>query len=253
MHLGESDDSEDSAMKKRSKIAAGAGAALAVVGTGAAVAADRLTPKAESQAIVNDAAKQLGVDPAKLSDALEQALKNRIDAAVKEGRLTEEQGEAMKRRISAADFPLFIGPGFTGPAFNGPGFNGPGFDRHRGPLRGFGHHWVRDLDAAAAYLGRTESELRAALESGKSLAEIAKEENKSVDGLVDALVKATTTRLDQAVTDGRLTKTDRDKIVAGLKEQTEAIVNGTAPPGGFRFRKHRGDHGFFFPGPPRDG
>jgi hypothetical protein len=238
MHLRESDDSEDSAMKKRSKIAAGAGAALAVVGTGAAVAADRLTPKAESQAIVNDAAKQLGVDPAKLSDALEQALKNRIDAAVKEGRLTEAQGEAMKRRISAADFPLFIGPGF---------------DRQRGPLRGLGHHWVRGLDAAAAYLGLTESELRAALESGKSLAQIAKDENKSVDGLVDALVKATTTRLDQAVTDGRLTKTDRDKIVAGLKEQTEAIVNGTAPPGGFRFRKHRGDHGFFFPGPPRDG
>ena len=225
-------------MKKRSKIAAGAGAALAVVGAGAAVAADRLTPKAESRAIVNDAAKQLGVDPAKLSDALEQALKNRIDSAVKEGRLTEEQGEAMKRRISAADFPLFIGPGF----------NGPGFDRHRGP----GLHWVRDLDAAAAYLGRTESELRAALESGKSLAQIAKEENKSVDGLVDALVKATTTRLDQAVTDGRLTKADRDKIVAGLKEQTEAIVNGAAPPDGFRFRKHRGDHGFFFPGPPRD-
>ena len=230
-------------MKKRSRIAAGVGAALAVVGAGAAVAADRLTPKAESQAIVNDAAKQLGVDPAKLSGALEQALKNRIDAAVKDGRLTEEQGEAMKRRITAADFPLFIGPGFIG----------PGFDRHRGPLRGLGHHhWVRDLDAAAAYLGRTESQLRAALEGGKSLAEIAKEENKSVDGLVDALVKATTTRLDQAVTDGRLTKAERDKIVAGLKEQTEAIVNGTAPPGGLRFRRDRGDHGFFFPGPPRD-
>jgi hypothetical protein len=242
MHLRESDHSKEPAMKKRSKIAAGAGAALAVVGAGAAVAADRLTPRAESQAIVNDAAKQLGVDPAKLSDALEQALKNRIDAAVKEGRLTEEQGEAMKRRISASDFPLFIGPGFTG----------PGFDRHRGPLRGLGLHWVRDLNAAADYLGRTESQLRAALESGKSLAEVAREENKSVDGLVDALVKATTKRLDQAVTDGRLTKTERDEIVAGLKEQSEAIVNGSAPPDGLRFRRHRGDHGFFFPGPPRD-
>ena len=79
-------------MRKRSKIAAGAGAALAVAGAGAAVAADRLTPKAESQAIVNDAAKQLGVDPAKLSDALEQALKNRIDAAVTEGRLSQGAG-----------------------------------------------------------------------------------------------------------------------------------------------------------------
>jgi polyhydroxyalkanoate synthesis regulator phasin len=222
-------------MKKRSKIAAGAGAALAVVGAGAAVAADRLTPKAESQAIVNDAAKQLGVDPAKLSDALEQALKNRIDAAVKDGRLTKEQGEAMKTRISSAAFPLFIGPGF---------------DRASRPHRGFGHHWGRDLDAAAAYLGLTEAQLDVALEGGKSLAQIAKEQGKTADKLVDALVVAATKRLDQAVTDGRLAKTERDKIVADLKERTAAIVNGTAPPEGFRGR--RDGHGFFPGGPRRD-
>ena len=223
-------------MKNRSKIAAGAGAALAVVGAGAAVAADRLTPKAESQAIVNDAAKQLGVDPAKLSDALEQALKNRIDAAVKDGRLTKEQGDAMKRRITSAAFPLFIGPGF---------------ERGGPPLRGFGHHWGRHLEAAASFLGLSESELRAALRSGKSLAQIAKEQGKSVDKLVDALVTSATKRLDESVADGRLTNADRDKIVAGLKEQTTAIVNRTARPDGFRFRGHRG-HGFFFPGGPRD-
>jgi hypothetical protein len=223
-------------VKKRSKIAAGAGAALAVVGAGAAVAADRLTPKAESQAIVNDAAQQLGVDPAKLSAALEQALKNRIDAAVKDGRLTKEQGDAMKRRITSATFPLFIGPGF---------------DRGFAPFRGFGHHWGRDLDAAASFLGLSESELRAKLANGKSLAQVAKDEGKSVDKLVDALVVAATKRLDEAVADGKLTKADRDEIVAGLKEQTTAIVNGTAPPGGFHFRGHRG-HGFFFPGERRD-
>ena len=52
-------------MKNRTKLAAGAGAALAVVGAGGAVAADKLTPKEESKAVVEDAAKQLGVDPAK--------------------------------------------------------------------------------------------------------------------------------------------------------------------------------------------
>lgn len=222
-------------MKKRSKIAAGAGAALAVVGAGAAVAADRLTPKAESQAIVNDAAKQLGVDPAKLSAALEQALKNRIDAAVKDGRLTQEQGDAMKRRITSAAFPLFIGPGF---------------ERGGPPLRGFGHHWGRHLDAAASFLGLSEPELRAALRSGKSLAQVAKDEGKPVDKLIDTLVAATTKRLDEAVTDGRLTKAERDKIVAGLKEQTTAIVNATGRPEGFGVRGHHGPG--FFPGGPRD-
>jgi uncharacterized protein YidB (DUF937 family) len=225
-------------MKNRSKIAAGAGAALAVVGAGAAVAADRLTPKAESQAIVNDAAKQLGVDPAKLSDALEQALKNRIDAAVKDGRLTKEQGDAMKRRITSAAFPLFIGPGF---------------DRGGTPHRGFGHHWGRDLDAAASFLGLSESEVRTALESGKSLAQIAKDEGKSVDELVETLISATTKRLDEAVSDGRLTRADRDKIVARLKEQTTAMVNASGRPEGFGFRRDHRGHGFFFPGGPRDG
>jgi hypothetical protein len=224
-------------MRKRSKIAAGAGAALAVVGAGAAVAADRLTPKAESQAIVNDAAKQLGVDPAKLSAALEQALKNRIDAAVKDGRLTKEQGDAMKSRISSAAFPLFIGPGF---------------ERDGARHREFGGPWGRDLDAAAAYLGLTEAQLDAALDGGKSLAQIAKDNGKSADKLVDALVAAATKRLDQAVTDGRLTTAQRDQIVADLKERTTAIVNGATPANGFRFGGHRGRHGFFPGGPRRD-
>ena len=96
-------------MKKRSKIAAGAGAALAVVGAGAAVAADRLTPKVESQAIVNDAAKQLGVDPAKLSAALEQALKNRIDAAVKDGRLTKAKEQQVLQDVQARIDDLVTG------------------------------------------------------------------------------------------------------------------------------------------------
>ncbi len=223
-------------MKKRSKIAAGAGAALAVAGAGAAVAADRETPRAESQAIVNDAAKQLGVDPAKLSDALEQALKNRIDAAVQDGRLSKEQGDAMKRRITSAAFPLFIGPGF---------------DRGFPALRGLRHHWGRDLDAAASFLGLSESELRAALESGKSLAQVAEDEGKPADKLVDALVAATTKRLDEAVSDGRLTKADRDKIVARVKEHMTAMVNASGQPEGFGFRRHHG-HGFF-PGGPRGG
>ena len=103
-------------MKKRTKLAASAGAALAVVGAGGALAADRLTPSDESKAVVDDAAKLLGVDPAKLNAALRKALENRIDEAVKAGRLTEEQGKAMKERIEAGDFPLFGGPGFGRPS-----------------------------------------------------------------------------------------------------------------------------------------
>lgn len=199
-------------MKKRTKLAAGAGAALAAVGAGGAVAADRLSPKEESKAVVEDAAKQLGVDPAKLSDALKQALENRIDEAVKDGRMTEEQAKAMKERIEADDFPLFPGPALG---------------HHR--AFGFALHGFRDLDAAASYLGVEEDALRERLRDGDTLAEVAKEKGKSVDGLVNAIVAATTKRLDEAVTAGRVTKAQRDEIVAGLKARTTAIVNGDFP------------------------
>jgi hypothetical protein len=230
-------------MNKRTKLAAGAGAALAVVGAGGALAADKLTPAQESKAVVDDAAKQLGVDPAKLNDALKQALENRIEQAVESGRLTKEQGKAMKQRIENDDFPLFPVPGT---AF--------------GP-RGFGHHGFRDLDAAAAYLGVDEDALRTQLRDGDTLADVAKAKGKAVDGLVDAIVASTTKRLDAAVSAGRITKAQRDEIVAGLKQRTTEIVKGEFPalrgrggPGpAFGFR----GPGFGGPGlhavePPRD-
>jgi hypothetical protein len=214
-------------MKKRMKLAVGAGAALAVAGGGAAIAANGSTPQAESQAVVNDAAKQLGVDPARLSDALKQALANRVDAAVEAGTLTEAQGKELKSRIQADAYPLFGARG------------GPG-GHHR---MGFGHH----LGAAATYLGLSAAQLRAGLEAGKSLAAIAEEQGKAVDGLVSALVADATKELDEAVTAGRLTKAQRDGIVSGLKERLTALVNGERPEPGPRFRSH---HGFGGDGVP---
>lgn len=201
-------------MRKRTKLAIGAGAALAVVGAGGAVAADRLTPATDSKAIVEDAAKQLGVSPAELTDALEQALENRIDAAVESGRLTQERADEMKERLESGEFPLF-------------------------PGRGFGHHGQRHgpaLDTAAAYLGLTEAELRDALREGTTLAGIARDEGKSVDRLVAALVAAAQERLDQAVEHGTLTKERRDELAAGLEERLTAVVNAERP----AFRGHRG-------------
>src|SRR4051794_28154051 len=166
------------------KLAAGVVAGLAVAGGGAAIAATQLgSPSEESKAIVDDAAQQLGIPSTKLSAALKKALDNQVDAAVKAGKITKEQGDALKTRIATDDYPL-LGVGGRGP-HGGPG--GPGF----------GHHGVGvKLDAAATYLGLTQAELRTQLESGKTLAEIAKAQNKTVDGLVSALVAEAKKHLD---------------------------------------------------------
>src|SRR5205823_2628325 len=146
------------------------------------------------QAIVNDAAKQLGIEPSKLSAALKKALEDRVDAAVAAGRLTKAEGDALKQRIESGDFPIFGGQ----------------HGGHHG-------HFV-DLDAAASYLGLTSAELRTQLESGKTLAQVAQDRGKSVDGLIDALVASAKTHLDEAVAAGKLTKAQEDSILADLKQ-----------------------------------
>lgn len=220
------------------KVVAGTVAALAVGGAGAGIAATQLrsSPGEESQAIVNDAAKQLGVTPSELSAALKKALENRVDAAVAAGRLTKEQGAELKKRIEAGDVPLFGGPGFAGP----------------GHLRGFGHLGPPgDLDAAADYLGLTEAQLEKQLNTGKTLAQVAKSRDKSVDGLISALYDSAKKKLDAGVAAGRLTKAQEESILADLKSRLSEFVNNAqlridrdGPRGGL------GPRGFRFHGPP---
>src|SRR5436305_5337001 len=200
-------------MAMKRKVLAGVAAALAVGGAGAGVAAAKLatnSPAQESKAFVNDAAKNLGIEPSKLSAALKQAYEDRIDAAVADGRLTKQQGAELKQRIESGDFPLARPPGFG---------DGPG-----GP-----HEFGHGLDAAATYLGLTEAQLRTQLESGKTLAQVAKAQGKSVDGLEAALVKDATTKLDAAVKAGRLTAADEQQILSDLKEHVDDLVNGNLP------------------------
>ena len=202
------------------KIAGGTAALAAVIGGGAAVAATQLTPTDESDAIVADAAKQLGVGADELDAALKQALVNRVDAAVEAGTLTEARAAELKERIEAGEVPLVgIRPG-------------PG--RHRG------HHGFVDFAAAADYVGVTEAKLRASLEDGDTLAEVAKANGKTAAGLADALVAAAKADLDEKVAAGRLTSEQRAAILADLESRIDDVVNGE-----FSFG-FRGGHG----GPP---
>lgn len=209
-------------MAVRRKVVAAGVAALAVGGTGAGIAATKLanSPSAENNAIVDATAKNLGIEPSKLSAALKKALEDRVDAAVAAGRLTKQQGDELNQRIESGDVPFFAGPG------DDRGF-GPGFGfRHAfgGP-----HMFLPGLDTAATYLGLTEDQLQSRLRSGQTLAEIAKAQNKSVSGLEDALVKGAQDKLDGAVKDGRLTKAQEQQILSGLKQHVDDLVNGKAP------------------------
>src|SRR3954471_6747759 len=163
----QSTEREETTMRR--KLIATGVAVLAVAGGGAAAVAatGNGTPQQESQAAIAAAATQLGVSSAKLSDALKTALENRVDAAVTAGTITQAQGDALKARIAADDYPVL------------GGIMGHG----DGPGHGFGGH----LTAAATYLGLSETELRTQLSGGKTLAAVATAQGKTADGLVAAL------------------------------------------------------------------
>src|SRR5262245_39723529 len=182
-------------MRKPSKRMAivATGLAVAAGAAGGAIAASQSDdPAAERQAFLDDVAGRLGTTSAKLEAALKAAAIDRVDAALAAGKITKDEADALKDAINAGKVPL------------GPGF---GF--------GFGHHLEKPgghfLSAAADYLGLTEAQLRTQLESGKSLAEIAKAQNKSVDGLKAAILKEVESNLDQGVKDGHITSAQRDE------------------------------------------
>jgi hypothetical protein len=225
---------------KSRKILAATVAGLAVTGgVGAGIAASQDDARASS--FFDSVAKHLGISSQELEDATRAAAIDQVDAALEDGRITEERAEELKSRIESGEMPPFFGPGLF---FERPGRGGEhGFGFGFGP--GLGFHFGGKLDAAAEYLGVTEDELRDALGSGKSLAEIAEEKGKSVDGLKDALLAEAQTRLDEAVADERLTREQADRILERLREGIDDLVNAS---GENRFRFH-----FRGPGQGSDG
>ena len=95
-------------------------------------------------------------------------------------------------------------------------------DSHLGPL-----------SAAATYLGVTTDALRTQLAAGKSLADVANAQGKSVSGLEAALLANLKTDLDADVTAGRITSDRETQILANAKTQIAAQVarKGVAGPG----------------------
>ncbi len=85
------------------------------------------------------------------------------------------------------------------------------------------------LDAAATYLGLTQSQLMTQLQSGKSLADVAKANGKTVDGLVAAMVADAKQHIAADVKAGRLTEAQQTQILSDLEQHITDMVNGTMP------------------------
>jgi hypothetical protein len=213
-------------------------AGIAVLGGGGAAYAVTKANDNPRQAFLGDVAKRLNVTPDQLNNALKGAFDDRLQAAVKAGKLTQAQADAIKKKVQAAGGGVpFIGPGVAGAA-GGP--KGRFFHRG-GPLVGpaiVGGPIKDGVSAASKYLGMTNQQLLKQLRSGKSLAQIAGDQKKSVDGLKSAITAAVKSDLDKAVANKKITSAQESKILSGLNTRLSDLVNRkgllVGPPG---FRK----------------
>jgi hypothetical protein len=198
---------------------------------GGAYAAATKPATSPRQALLNDLAKRLHVTRAQLDSALKRAALDDLSAAVKAGRLTQAQANALKQRIeNGTAAPFFFG------------FGAHGFGGHRffgGPLGAHG-----PLAAAATYLGLTDAQVAKQLGGGKSLAQIAKARGKSTSGLEQALTAAVKARLDKAVANKRITSAQEQKLLSRLSSRIADLINRA--PGRFENADHQrmGRHAF---------
>jgi hypothetical protein len=193
-----------------------------------------LRTKLEAGQSLADVAKAQGKDLAGLEQAILAAAKADLDKAVADKDLTQSQADDILANLKSHIDNIANGS----LRFRGPG--GPGGPGHVG--RAFG----ADLSAAAKYLGLSESALRTKVSGGDSLADVAKAQGKDVGGLQDAIVADAKADLDKAVADKRLTQSQADDILSGLKAHVDDLVNATP---GDRPRlggRERGGRRFFF-------
>lgn len=210
------------------KVLAATVAGLAVAGGGAAIAASQSDSTAST--FFDSVAKHLGISSQQLEDATKAAAIERVNQALEDGKITQEQADELKSRIESGEAPGFFGPGLFG--FRGPG--GPGGPDGPGPDH---HLFFRDkLSPAADYLGLTEAELFEQLGQGKSLAQVAEAEGKPVDGLKQAILDGAKSALDEAVANERLTQELADSIYERLQSSIDDLVNGTLLGPGFGHR-----------------
>ncbi len=137
---------------------------------------------------------------------LVERIKEALSGLVSDGSITQQQADEVASTLAESD------------ALRGHG-HGPG-----------GHHFfVPGLEAAATALGMSEGELHQALRNGTSLGELADSKGVDRQQLVDALVAAATERINEAVSDGKLTREQADQRIADLPDRIADLLDRTLP------------------------
>jgi polyhydroxyalkanoate synthesis regulator phasin len=188
-----------------------AGLAGVIIGVAAVEAAPSPSPSASAsknyaQVFVDKLAGILHLTPAKTQDALKQAQLQTVDQMLKDGKITQQQADAMKARINAGQG---LGFGFGAGAGRRGGF--------KADMTLMQNLKAAELNAAASALHLSPADLQSALRSGKSLSALETQQKVSDSAVKAAMKNAAKGVLDNAVKAGTLTQAQADAILSHLR------------------------------------
>ena len=160
-----------------------------------------------AQLFLQALANKFGVSVPTLQQNFADARKDALNQAVKQGLITQAQADKMLQRLqnapATAPFNFRSGAKF-------------GFQKGlaRGAVRGFLGPDV--LEQVASSLNMKPADVTAALKAGKTLADLAKQQQVDEIKVKTAIVNAEKAALDRAVKDGLVTQAAADKRKANL-------------------------------------
>lgn len=188
---------------RRWAVAALAAATLTLAGAGVVAASGSGGSAGASGTFLGDVASHLGVQPAALQTAIEQADVDRINGLLAAGKLTAAQAQARIRQVQAGH-PIWVGnrvppaPLFAGRAL---------------------------LRVTSGYLGLTRGQIAADLRAGQSLNQIAAGvSGHTAAGLQAALAAAVQARLAASVAAGHLTAAREQAILQTLPARLTRLM-----------------------------
>jgi hypothetical protein len=147
-------------------------------------------------------AEKLGIEVDALKDAVKQARLDRVDEALANGRITEEQAANARTRIEE------------------------GRRAHPRIALRIRHAIV---ESSAAAIGIEPQALRDELRAGKSIADVATDNGVSIDDVKARILADAQSKLAIAVENGRIAQERADAALAKLEERLDQIVTHTRP------------------------
>ena len=168
---------------------------------------DDLRSKLQGGKTLAQVAQDQNVDKQKVIDAMVADATAHIDQEVQDGKLTADQATQRKSGLNDRITKLV----------------------NEGKPKG--DHRPK-LDAAATALNLSVDDLRSKLQGGKTLAQVAQDQNVDAQKVIDAMVADATAHIDQEVQDGKLTADQATQRKSNLQDRITKLVNEGPPKDG---------------------